>query len=93
MKNRALVLTDGRSFNCTTSFVPIENPLGQVRATLKEYTLIEEEPGKGKIVYKLHKTKDGFWYDHPFMEKPSAFLMMTLKKAIDEAEKHLVAID
>lgn len=86
MENRELVLTDGRSFNLFTSFVSIENPLGQVRATLKEYTLIQATANKETIVYKLHKTKDGFWYDHPYMEKPAAYLMMNLKKAIDEVE-------
>lgn len=86
MKNQELVLTDGRSFHFFTSIVNIENPLGQVRATLKEYTLTEATGNKETIVYKLHKTKDGFWYNHPFMEKPGAFLMMNLKKAIDEVE-------
>ncbi|QEC69356.1 hypothetical protein FRZ67_19340 [Panacibacter ginsenosidivorans] len=86
MENREVVLTDGRSFNCATSIVSIEYPMGYVRATLVEYTLTEATTSKETIVYKLHKTKDGFWYDHPFMEKPGAFLMMTLKKAIDEAE-------
>ena len=88
MKNREVVLTDGRSFNFFTEFVSIEYPLGQVRAMLTEYTLTEATISKDRIVYKLHKTKDGFWYDHPFMEKPSAFLMMNLKKAIDNVEKN-----
>jgi hypothetical protein len=86
MKNHELVLTDGRSFNFFTSFVSIEYPLGQVRATLKEYTLTEATANQGTAVYKLHKTNHGFWYDHPFMEKPAAFLMMNLKKAIDDVE-------
>ena len=88
MENRELVLTDGRSFNFFTSFVSIANPLGQVRATLKEYTITQSKENQELIVYKLHKTKDGFWYDHPYMEKPAAFLMMNLKKAIDDVEKH-----
>jgi hypothetical protein len=91
MENRELVLKDGSSYNFFTSFVSMENPLGQVRAMLTEYTLTEATPTHGTIVYKLHKTKDGFWYNHPFMEKPGAFLMMSLKKAIDEAEQQQVA--
>ena len=88
MKNRELVLTDGSSYNFFTSFVNIEYPLGQVRAMLTEYTLTEATTNQGTIVYKLHKTKDGYWYDHPFMEKPGAFLMMNLKKAIDDVERN-----
>jgi hypothetical protein len=54
---------------------------------LKEFTLTEQSQDRKTIVYKLHKTKDGYWYNHPYMEKPGAFLMMQLKAAIDEAEK------
>jgi len=48
----------------------------------REYTLTVAAASQETIVYKLHKTKDGYWNDHPLMEKPGAFLMMNLKKAI-----------
>ncbi len=88
MKFQEVRLSNGRSFNFHTSVVTIENPLGIVRAMLKEYTLTEEAQSQQSAVYKLHKTKDGYWYDHPFMEKPAAHLMMQLKSAIDKVEEN-----
>jgi hypothetical protein len=87
MKKQELISTDGRSFQLFVSLVAIENPLGAVRAMLKEYTLVEKTPVEHTTVYKLHKTKYGHWFDHPQTETANPLLLMKLKTAIDEAEK------
>lgn len=87
MNPQLLILKDGRTFEFVTSFVNIENPLGAVRATLKEYTLSETTSGVEKFIYKLYKTKDGYWYDHPSAERPNPLLVMVLKAALDEKER------
>ena len=86
MNKQLLILKDGRTFEFFTSFVNIKNPLGAVRATLKEYT-ISETASEEKSVYKLYKTNDGYWYDHPSAERPNPLLIMVLKAALDEQEK------
>jgi hypothetical protein len=87
MDRQLLTLKDGRTFEFFTSFVNIKNPLGAIRATLKEYTLSETSSEEEKTIYKLYKTKDGYWYDHPSAERPNPLLIMVLKAALDEMEK------
>jgi hypothetical protein len=87
MKHQEVVLSDGKRYSLLTSFVPVKDVLGSVRATLIEYTLTEKSSTAPIMVYKLHKTKDGCWYNHPFEEKPTPFLMMKFRAAIDKAEK------
>ena len=87
MNKQLLILKDGRTFEFFTGFVNIKNPLGAVRAILKEYTLTETSLADEKPVYKLYKTKDGYWYDYPSAERPNPLLIMVLKAALDEKEK------
>lgn len=87
MKHQEVVLSDGKRYSLLTSFVPIKDALGSIRAMLIEYTLTEKTTTAQTMVYKLHKTKEGYWYNHPFEEKPTPLLMMKLKAAIDQAEK------
>jgi len=87
MQHQEVVLSDGKTYSLMTSFVAIKDPLGSVRAMLKEYTLTEKTAIAQTMVYKLHKTKDGHWYNHPFEEKPTPLLMMKLKAAIAIVEK------
>ena len=87
MKHQEVVLSDGKRYSLLTSFVPVKDVLGSVRAMLIEYTFTEKTATSQTMVYKLHKTKDGYWYNHPFEEKPTPSLMMKFKAAIDEAEK------
>jgi len=87
MNPQLLILKDGRTFEFFTAFVNIENPLGAVRATVKEYTLSETTSGMERFVCKLYKTKDGYWYDHPSADRPNPLLIMVLKAALDEKER------
>ena len=86
MRNQQVILKDEKSFDLFISFEKIENPLGAVRATLKAYTLSEAAAGAEAKVYKLYKTKEGNWYDHPSTDNPNPLLMMMLKAAINKVE-------
>lgn len=87
MKPQEVVLNDGKKYALFTSHVAIKDALGAVRAMLKEYTLTDNTVTTQSIIYKLHKTEHGNWYNHPFEEKPAPLLMMKLKAAIDKAER------
>jgi hypothetical protein len=75
-----IVLEDGRHFSYSITPVEIANSLGATVALLDEY-FITNFTGE---TYKLHKTKEGNWYDvpetNPLVNKG---ILMSLKMAID----------
>jgi hypothetical protein len=63
--------------------VEITNSLGTVIATLTEYSITGRKGEK----YKLHKTKEGNWYDIPGTNKTTdKAIIMSLKFAINIKE-------
>lgn len=81
---------DGSKYFYTISSFNAENPLGIVKATLKEYTLYRIEEGE-RLIGKLYKTDDGNWYDLTTNNAINSHLSTFLKMAIDESEKADVA--
>ncbi len=73
-------LDDGRKFQYIISQVEVLNALGVVAAVLDEYCIT----GEDGTTFKLHKTKEGNWYNlerqNNVSEQP---VLQHLKRAID----------
>ncbi len=57
-----ITVKDGNKYFYTTSFYNAENPLGVIKATLKEYSLYKIDDSEN-LIGKSYKTDDGNWYD------------------------------
>jgi len=87
-----IFVQDGNKYVYATAFINIENPLGIVKATLKEYTLYKIAEIE-ILIGKLYKTKEGNWYDMPGNTPINPLLRTMIKMAIDESEKANMKID
>lgn len=85
MSKTEIIEKDGSKYYYTISSHNIVNPLGVIKATLKEYSLYRI--GSTEIaVGKLYKTDEGNWYDLPTNDSINSLLATSLKMAIDESE-------
>ncbi|HLP37598.1 hypothetical protein [Lacibacter sp.] len=77
---KQITLDDGRKFRYFISRTEVLNALGVVAAVLDEYFITGEDGAN----YKLHKTKEGNWYNlegqNNVSEQP---VLQHLKRAID----------
>jgi len=89
MNRTEIIVKDGNKYFYTISSYNAENPLGVIKATLKQYTLYDSE----NLLGKLYKTDDGNWYDLPMTNSINSLLATFIKMAIDESEKTKTAID
>lgn len=79
---KQIILEDGSKYHYVCSQVEVMNALNVVVAILEEY-LITSENG---VVYKLHKTKEGYWYDiEGQKETAEQVILQHLKRAFDAA--------
>ncbi len=84
VKKETVLLVSNTEYFYTINPVEIANSLGVVIATLIEYS-ISEVNGEN---YKLHKTKEGNWYDLPDANKTAdAATILSLKFAINLKER------
>lgn len=83
---KQITLEDGRKYHYIIRKVEIENALGAVVAILDEFLVTDEQENS----YKLHKTKEGNWYDSDSKNSTvdHAFLQR-LKRAIDNQVKEI----
>jgi hypothetical protein len=85
---KQLILPNGSKYMFVIARVEVLNALGTVAAVLDEY-LITSEDG---TTYKLHKTKEGNWYNpegqNHVSEQP---VLQQLKRAIDAQVKEVSA--
>lgn len=86
MEQTEIKVQDGNRYVYTTAFVKVENPLGIVKATLKEYTLYKIAETE-ILIGKLYRTKEGNWYDMPGNTSINPLLRTMIKMVIDESEK------
>lgn len=86
-----VTVKDGHKYFYTTSSYNVENALGVIKATLKEYSLYEDSTEIA--VGKLYKTDEGNWYDLPTNNSINPLLATFIKMAIDESEKTKTAVD
>jgi hypothetical protein len=86
MEKMEIFVQDRNKYVYTTAFINAENPLGIVKATLKEYTLYKIAETE-ILIGKLYRTKEGNWYDMPGNTPINPLLRTMIKMAIDESEK------
>lgn len=86
MEKTEIFVQDGNKYIYTIAFINAENPLGIVKATLKEYTLYKIAETE-LLIGTLYKTKEGNWYDMPGNTPINPLLRTMIKMAIDESEK------
>jgi hypothetical protein len=86
MQKTEITVKDGNKYFYTTSSYNAQNPLGVIKATLKEYSLYKID-NTDIFIGKLYKTDDGNWYDLATNNSISSLLATFLKMAIDESEK------
>ena len=77
---------DGNKYWYTISSYNAENPLGVIKATLKEYSIYNLDD-REIFIGKLYKTEEGNWYDLPMNNSINPLLTTLIKMAIDESEK------
>jgi len=92
MEKTEIIVKDGNNYFYTTAYVNAENPLGIIKATLKEYTIFKV-PDTETIIGTLYRTKDGNWYDMPGKAAINPLLRTMIKIAIEESEKADTAVD
>lgn len=92
MEQTEIFVQDGYRYVYTTAFINAENPLGVVKATLKEYTVCKIAEAE-MLIGKLYRTKEGNWYDMPGSTPINPLLRTMIKMAIDEAEKNNAIIN
>jgi hypothetical protein len=92
MEQKEILVQDGNRYAYTTSFINVENPLGIIKATLKEYTIYKIAETE-ILIGKLYRTKEGNWYDVPGNTPINPLLRTMVKMAIDESEKANIIID
>ena len=76
-------LNNGNKYFYIISTFNVKNPLGIVKATLKEFTLYKADDLE-TIVCKLYKTDEGNWYDLAANNLNNPLLLTYIKIAIDE---------
>ena len=86
MEKTEIFVQNGNRYVYAIAFINAENPLGIVKATLKEYTLYKIAETE-LLIGKLYKTKEGNWYDMPDNTPINPLLRTMIKMAIDESEK------
>ena len=87
MSKTEIIVKDGNKYLYTISSFNAENPLGIIKATLKEYSIYKVSDSE-TFVGKLYKTDEGNWYDLPDNNSSINKLLATfIKMAIDESEK------
>ena len=86
MNKTEIIVNDGNRYFFTTSSYSIENPLGIIKATLKEYSLYAVDNTE-ILIGKLYKTVEGNWYDLPTNKSIDSLRSTFIKKAIDDLEK------
>jgi hypothetical protein len=92
MEKTEIFVQDGNRYVYTTTFINAENPLGIVKATLKEYTIYKIAETE-MVIGKLYRTKEGNWYDMPGNTPINPLLRTMIKMALDESEKTNVIIN
>ena len=85
MNRTEIIVKDGNKYFFTTSSYNAENPLGVIKATLKEYSVYKTND-PDTLVARLYKTDDGNWYDLQNNESINSSLATSLKIAIDDLE-------
>lgn len=86
MEQKEIIVQDGNRYVYTTTFTDARNPLGIIKATLKEYTIYKLAEPKS-LIGKLYRTKEGNWYDMPGSTQINPLLRTMIKIAIDASEK------
>lgn len=86
MEKTEIIVNDGNSYYYTTALFNAENPLGIVKATLKEYSIFKVTDSES-LIGKLYRTKDGTWYDLPNVVAVNPLLRTMIKIAIEQSEK------
>lgn len=92
MNKTEIIVKDGNRYFYTTSVYNAENPLGVIKATLKEYTVYRPESNEAPVA-RLYKTEEGNWYDLAVNTPVNPLLATLIKMAIDESEKAKSVID
>ena len=92
MEKTEIFVQDRNRYVYTTTFINAENPLGIVKATLKEYTIYKIAETE-MVIGKLYRTKEGNWYDMPGNTPINPLLRTMIKMALDESEKTNVIIN
>ena len=85
MNRTEIIVKEGSKYFFTTSSYNAENPLGVIKATLKEY-LIYKTDNSDTLIGRLYKTDDGNWYDLTSNDSINTSLVTSLKVAIDNFE-------
>ena len=80
-----VIVKDGSKYFYTTAPYNVKNPLGVVRATLREYA-VYAAPDSENIIVKLYKTDTGNWFDLPGGNLIDSLVATFIKMAIDDSE-------
>ena len=92
MSKTEITVNDGNKYCYTISSYNAENPLGVIKATLKEYSIYDVNDSE-IFMGKLYKTEEGNWYDLPMDNSINPLLATFIKMAIDQSEKTKTAVD
>ena len=84
MNRIGVVAKDGSTYFYISAPYNVKNPLGVVRATLKEYA-VYAAPDSESIIVKLYKTDTGNWFDLPGGTSIESLVATYIKMAIDES--------
>ena len=85
MSRMEVVAKDGIKYFYVTGVYDVKNPLGIVRANLKEYAVYGAGNSEN-IIVKLYKTDTGNWFDLPGSPSIDSLVATYIKMAIDESE-------
>ena len=85
MNRIEVVAKDGSKYFYITAPYNVKNPLGVVRATLKEYAVYAARDSEN-IIVKLYKTDTGNWFDLPGGASFDSLVSTYIKMAIDKSE-------
>src|SRR6478609_328025 len=85
MSRIEVVAKDGIKYFYVTGPYNVKNPLGVVRATLKEYAVYADRDSEN-IIVKLYKTDTGNWFDLPGGTSIESLVATYITMAIDELE-------
>ena len=86
-----IILEDNSQFYYTISHYELANALGSIIAILQEYNFTKKGDNNRQFFCKLHRTKEGNWYD---IEEAKIVteksILRVLKSAIDAKENSTV---
>jgi len=85
MNRTEIIVKEGNKYFFTTSSYNAENPLGVIKATLKEY-LIYKTDNSDTLIGRLYKTTDDNCYDLASNDSINSLLATSLKIAVDNLE-------